>query len=81
MKCSTIQRLKEENQMSKRAVFSLLLILTLLASMLATQHNLWFYQELMRGIRTAIAAWEWGRVRSIRSPTRAILAPMRASSS
>jgi queuine tRNA-ribosyltransferase len=27
----------------------------LLASMLATQHNLWFYQELMRGIRAAIA--------------------------
>ena len=27
----------------------------LLGPMLATQHNLWFYQELMRGIRAAIA--------------------------
>lgn len=27
----------------------------LLGPMLATQHNLWFYQELMRGIRVAIA--------------------------
>lgn len=28
----------------------------MLGPMLATQHNLWFYQELMRGIREAIAA-------------------------
>ncbi len=28
----------------------------LLGPMLVTQHNLWFYQELMRGIRQAIAA-------------------------
>jgi queuine tRNA-ribosyltransferase len=28
----------------------------LLGPMLATQHNLWFYQDLMRGIREAIAA-------------------------
>jgi len=28
----------------------------ILGPMLATQHNLWFYQELMRGIRAAIAA-------------------------
>lgn len=27
----------------------------LLGPMLATQHNLWFYQELMRGVRAAIA--------------------------
>ena len=30
----------------------------LLGSMLTSQHNLWFYQELMRGIRAAIAAGE-----------------------
>lgn len=28
----------------------------MLGPMLATQHNLWFYQDLMRGIRAAIAA-------------------------